>query len=54
MNFIPTEFLKYDTDGVLVPQFQLTYIRDTTNTSHNVSVKMCHEVHSMCWENQEL
>ena len=49
-----TSLLKDDIDGVHVPQFQLAYIRNTTNTLHNDLVNMCCYVHYMCWGNQYL
>ena len=35
-------------------QFQLAYINETTNTSHNFFIRLCCEVHYMWWENQKL
>ena len=35
-------------------QFQLSYIRDTTNYSYNILVKLFRDVHHMWWWNQEL
>ena len=52
--FMPTRLSKDKIDRFCVPQFQLVYICDTTHTSHNLFVKLCHEVHNMWWENQFL
>ena len=45
MYFMSTIFLKDNINGVRVPQFQLAYIRDTTQTSHKNVVRLCGEVH---------
>ena len=52
MYYMSTRFLKDSTDGVCVPQFQLTYIHNTTHPSHTFLVKLCREVHYMWWVNQ--
>ena len=54
MYFMSTIFLKENTDGFCVPQFQIYYIRDTTHPSHKNLVKFFHEVHYMWWGNQYL
>ena len=54
MYFMSTRFLRDKINGVRVPQFQLDYIRDTTDPSHKNLVKLCCEVHYMWWVNQYL
>ena len=54
MYFMSTRFLKDNIYGVHVLKFQLAYIRDTTNPSHENVVKLCREVNYMWWENQDL
>ena len=54
MYFMPTIFLKDNINGVRVPQFQLAYICNTTHPSHKKLVKLCREVHYMCYEDQYL
>ena len=44
-----TRFVKDKIYGVQVPQFQIDYISDTTNPSHRILVKLCHDVHYMWW-----
>ena len=52
--FISTRLLKDNTNRVLVPQFQLAYIGDTTHPSNKTLVKLCCGVHYMRWGNQDL
>ena len=54
MNFMSTRFLKDKINRVHVPQFQLTYIRDTNHLSHKNLVRLCRGVHHMWWVNQYL
>ena len=54
MYFMSTKFLEYKIDGFHVPQFQNSYICNTTHTIHQKLVKFCIEVHYMCWGNQDL
>ena len=54
MYFIPTRFLKDNINGVSVPLFQPTYIRDTTHPSHMNMVNFCCEVHYMWCGDQDL
>ena len=54
MHLMPTELLKYNIDGVYVPQFQIAYICVTPHPSHKNLDKLCCEVHYMWWENQYL
>ena len=54
MYFMSTRFLKGRIDGVRVPQFQITYIHNTTYSLLKIFVKICCEVHYMCWGDQEL
>ena len=49
-----TGSLKDNIDGFRVPKFKLSYIRDTTHTSHKNLVKFCHELYYMWWVNQYL
>ena len=46
--------LKGDTDGVHVPQLQISNICDTIHASHKKVVKLCREVHYRWWVNQGL
>ena len=52
MYFMSNRFLEDNINGVRVTKFQIAYIRDTTNPSHNFLVKLCFEVHYMWWINQ--
>ena len=54
MYFMSTIFLKDNTDGFCVPQFQIYYIRDTTHPSHKNLVKLCCKLHSMWWVDRYL
>ena len=47
MYFMSTIFLKDNIDGSRVPQFQLTYICDTTHPSTKHLVQLCREVNYM-------
>ena len=52
--FMSNIFLKYKINRVCVPQFQLAYICNTTNSSHKHAVKLCCGVNHMWWVNQYL
>ena len=52
--FMSTRFLKDKIGGVCVPQFQLSYIRNTTHPLHKNMVKFFHGMHYICQGNQEL
>ena len=54
MYFMSNRFLEDNINGVRVTKFQIAYIRDTTNPSHNFLVKLCFEVHYTWWVNQYL
>ena len=47
-------FIKVSINRVRFPQFQLAYIYNTTQPSHKYLVKLCHDVHYMWWDYQEL
>ena len=49
MFFISNVFLKYNINGVHVPQLHISYIRDTTHTPHKNVVKLCRELHHIWW-----
>ena len=51
---MPNTFLKRNIYGFNVPQFQLDYIRHTTNPLYKKTVKLCHDVKYMWWRNQDL
>ena len=44
MFFMSTRFLTDSIDGVCVPQFQLSYIIDTTHPSYKYLLQLCHDV----------
>ena len=47
--YMLTIFLKNDVYGVSVPQFQLAYICDISNTLYNNLIHIFRYVHYMCW-----
>ena len=49
-----TRFLKDNINGVRVPPFQISYIRETTHPPHENLVDFCREVHYMWWGYQYL
>ena len=49
MCFMSARLLKYNIDGVCVPQFQLGYIHNTTHPLHKSLVKLCSDLHQMWW-----
>ena len=52
MFYMPTIFLKDNTDSVLMPQFQISYIHDATNFLHNNLVRLCYDVKYM-WRGEQ-
>ena len=47
-------FLKQNTDGSCVPQFQLAYIFETTHPLHKNLIKLCHDVKYIWWGDHHL
>ena len=46
-----TRFLEDKINGVRDPLFQLDHISETNHVSQKNLVKLCREVHYMCWGN---
>ena len=54
MFYMPTRLSKYNIYCICVPQFQLSYISNTTNTLHKNLFGMFHNVRFMWWGYQYL